>query len=435
METIDAAAVAQQFVQAIRGPADSRLNRDETIASAKLEAYKQLEASLDAVLTQLKPSSTAESTKVSIAKEGFFTVNASTAAPVGSFSVGVERLATQSRQSLAFNNVNWNLPTDGALAIDINGSSMEIDFSTMSTGSDLTDLRDAINDHAANVGVTATIVLDGTGAAHLMLTSDNAGEAEEISMSVSGDVASDGPLKDLAEIVVNRQELTKAVDAQITLNGLLVTSSSNVIEDAIEGVSIELIKATESEGPVDFSIDLDNSDYVAQMNAFVDSYNQLVSDIDRLRGEGSGEVLAGDSFTRNMMAQISDELHNVGSNQSADPVDMYELGLKFGSDGKITLDEDTLKETLEDDPDKVAAIFEGDASLFNRLGVIIENYVESDGYFDTKETTLDAKLDRVTESREALDLRMESLYNRYLTEFTYLNRILLQLNSTENLLT
>ncbi len=85
----------------------------------------------------------------------------------------------------------------------------------------------------------------------------------------------------------NLTQVAAAQDAQLTVDTFSVTSSSNTISDAIQGVTLNL--KTTGSGTVDFSRD---DDAIAEsVDAFATAFNNLRNTIDSLY---DGQ-LAGDS--------------------------------------------------------------------------------------------------------------------------------------------
>ena len=117
-----------------------------------------------------------------------------------------------------------------------------------STNNTLSGVRDAIND---GVGISATIVNDGS-AYRVVLSSDETGAENSFQLDVSdsGDSNNtDGSgLSRLAfnsaAGTANVYQTVAAVDAGFTVNGLALSSKSNLVTDSITGVNLTLKKTT-----------------------------------------------------------------------------------------------------------------------------------------------------------------------------------------------
>ena len=90
-------------------------------------------------------------------------------------------------------------------------------------------------------------------------------------ITVTGDAALQGLLGYDPAGAQNLTQTAAAQDAQLTVNGVSVTSASNTVADAIEGVSLTLLKT----GSAKVTIGRDTSDAKPGIEAFVKAYNDL----------------------------------------------------------------------------------------------------------------------------------------------------------------
>merc|ERR1711916_36966 len=142
--------------------------------------------------------------------------------------------------------------------------SSSFDVEIDSDNNSLAEIRNAINNSEANIGVTASIINDDTGA-RLVLTSDQTGVDNLVSVTAADDDGNDRDLAGLSQLVYDPNdvnalgdggvvhdglELAEASNATVYIDGLTVTSASNTIDNVIEGVSIDLLGAQDSD---DFS--------------------------------------------------------------------------------------------------------------------------------------------------------------------------------------
>src|SRR5690606_19303180 len=110
----------------------------------------------------------------------------------------------------------------------------------------LSGIRDAIN--KANMGVTATIVNDGNGYRLLMNSSDT-GVKNAIRIEAQ-DAAGNALSGGLGAFAFNENQVgsgltqtSKGEDAQLEVNGLLITRASNTVDEVIKGVTLNLKSA------------------------------------------------------------------------------------------------------------------------------------------------------------------------------------------------
>ncbi|MFB8828975.1 flagellar filament capping protein FliD [Azotobacter sp. CWF10] len=156
----------------------------------------------------------------------------------GSYQVQVTQLAQA--HSLATTGVADKTTALGAGTLTITSGEETLTISVSAGSNSLEGIRDAIN--AKKGGVTASIVNDGSGTPwRLALTAKSAGT--ESAMTVS--FADGGSGGDQLNTLFNPynadtnasgyKETAAAKNAQLTVNGLAITSQSNTVEGALQG--------------------------------------------------------------------------------------------------------------------------------------------------------------------------------------------------------
>ena len=196
----------------------------------------------------------------------------------------------------------------------------------------ITTLKDKINLDTVNTGVTASVVTDGSGV-RLVLT-----EGTQAAITLSD---TNGLLDGLG------------VD-----NGLVLTRTSNTIDDLFAGITVTLFSAEEGT-TIKADVDRDLTQVKSRITDFVNAYNGVKQFINQntLVDDTSGEVVAetGLLFGNRTLAQIQAELGaaigigvaGVDSNFSI----LAQIGIEF-VDNTLQTDP-TLKDTLEIDTTKL----------------------------------------------------------------------------------
>jgi flagellar hook-associated protein 2 len=236
------------------------------------------------------------------------------------------------------------------------------------TNNSLQGIRDAVN--AADAGVTASIVNDGSGY-RLLFKSDDSGEDNSLEVTVTdtgdGNNLDNAGLSQLAYDPTgtlgngkNMTETSEAQDAAFSIDGLSMTRSSNTVTGAIEGVTLELTGET-SGTPETLTLAQDLTDVTTKVQAFVDSYNTLNSTLDDLAGYDTsteeGGILLGDSMVNSVTSSIRNILTGAISGLSGSYTSLAQVGISFQLDGTLELDTSDLNDALEDDVDAVAKVF------------------------------------------------------------------------------
>ncbi len=237
----------------------------------------------------------------------------------------------------------------------------------------LTGLRDAIN--KADFGVQASIVNDGTG--YKLLMTAPSGASNELEVQVAEAEGSVG-LSRFAFSEGNQQlnATQEGKDAQIEINGLLVTRSTNEIDDVVEGFSFSLVKP-DPDQTVTVTITDDKAYAEQKIREFVAAYNQFLEDVKpafetglkkKETEEGEEEVpekgsLATDSLAKSVISQMRTMISNAvpglpGEGFTA----LTHLGIRTERDGTLSIEEKYLRSAIDEHYDLVQELFTAGSS-------------------------------------------------------------------------
>jgi flagellar hook-associated protein 2 len=226
----------------------------------------------------------------------------------------------------------------------------------------LQGIRDAIN--KANVGVTATIVSDGSGTPyHLVVTSNKTGAKSSMKISVDG---ADGQPADanianlLAFDPAGAQKLTQtsgAQDTRLTMNGIEVSSASTTVEDAIQGVSLDVA----SLGDTTLTVSKNTNAVTEAVNAFVKAYNDVNKTISGLTSYNAdtktGAALQGDSAVRSIQSQLRRQLGTTVEGLGGKLTTLSQVGIAFQKDGSLAVDSTKLNNAITNNFGDIGGLF------------------------------------------------------------------------------
>jgi flagellar hook-associated protein 2 len=225
----------------------------------------------------------------------------------------------------------------------------------------LQGIRDAIN--KANVGVSASIVSDGSAEPYrLVLTSNKTGANASMKIGVSGvDGADPDPAiaKLLGHDPAGAQALNQtssAQSAQLSVNGIAVTSASNSVSDAIQGVTLTATQV----GATTMTVAKDTATAQNNINGFVKAYNDLNTTIRGLTAYDPatkrGGALQGDATVRSIQTQLRQQLG--GALAGSGKLNMLsQVGISFQKDGALAVDSTKLQKAMTDNFADVGALF------------------------------------------------------------------------------
>lgn len=417
-----------QLVAAERAPADNRLKAMETSTKAQISAFGSIKSALSGVESALKKLDGAgglPGRKATVGADAGFTASAGTSAALGAYSVIVEKLATAHKLQSAAAASDSQIG-NGTLTLKV-GDGDAFDVTIEAGKGTLADIRDAINAQAAGKGVSATLI-NGTSGQVLVLNSSTTGSAGALTISASG---GNGGLSVLATSGGTMTEVTAAQDAVVQVDGITRTSSSNTVADLVDGITLNLTKAKPGEA---FSLEVasDASTLKASMLGFISAYNTALGAL-RTQSAAGGEgktagPLSGDAAPRAITASLRNAIGNNYAELSA-------LGLKTAVDGSLSLDGTKFDTALAANPGAVKNLLGEEASFGKSMRDMLHNYVGNQGLLADRSKTLDDRMKSVTQQRTNLDARMERLEASYRRQFTALDAMMAQMQSTSSYIT
>lgn len=425
---LDVHTMVTQLVAAERAPTENRLDRFESTTQAQISAFGKISSALSGLqdaLAKFEDDGASPGRKVSVPEDAGFTATAGASAALGRYDVTVESLATTHKLQSA------PLATDtqlghGTLTITV-GDGDPIDISIAEGDGSLASIRDAINDKASGLGVSATLVRGDEGDV-LVLASTTTGSEGRLQVTASG---GDGGLSALATSGGTMTVADPGNDAVVVVDGITRTSSSNRIDDLIDGVTLDLTKAAPGESS-SLELKSDPSTLKATMLGFISAYNTALSQLRTQSAAGTadtpGAALSGDSAPRG----ITQSLRGFVSQGYAE---LAELGLETKVDGSLSLDGETFDKLIAEDPQAVQRLLGDEGSLRKPLADTLKSLLGDDGMITGRTDALEARMDRLETDRLALDRRMEKVEANYLRQFTALDTMVAQMSSVSSFLT
>ena len=430
---LDVAAIVAQLVTAERAPAQTRLDTREAEALSKLSALGTVKSALASFQTALEPLKTLETFQgrtATSANEDIFTASAGASAAPGRYAIEITTLASGHKiRSDAFASDD-TVVGSGTLTISSDSEVFTVDIA--SPNDTLAEIADAINSSEFNTKVLATIVNSVDGA-HLVLSSSETGASSAITVQVAGDPGLDTLIYDPIGGTTNMTEVTAAADADLLIDGLQVTSSSNVIEDAVEGVIVDLVSANPGT-TYDLTVNYDTDGAREKLREFVDAYNNLLTtlasqtsfDVETLQAS----ALFGESSVRNLVSDIRSTTGGIISGTASSFSSLIEIGISTNLDGTLSIDEAAVSDAFAQDFDDVGRLLSDEVGFASTLDDLVSSFLAPTAALETRTDGLELLIDDITDQREALDRRMFALQTRLNAQFSALDTLISQLDST-----
>ncbi|HEV2608670.1 MAG TPA: flagellar filament capping protein FliD [Noviherbaspirillum sp.] len=227
-----------------------------------------------------------------------------------------------------------------------------------SSNNSLQGIRDAVN--KANIGVTATIVSDGSATPnYLVFTSTKTGLTSSMKISATGDSA----LQDLLSYNPadgSGQKMTETTVAQntvLTVNGITINSATKTVADAIQGVTLNVSKA----GSTTLAINRDTAGVTSAVNGFVKAYNDINNTLKKLTAYNPATkeagLLLGDPTVRTVQNSIRQMLSTAVSDSGGAFRTLSDVGVSFQKDGSLAVDSAKLQNAINTSVADVGALF------------------------------------------------------------------------------
>ena len=428
------------IVGAEKAPFESRMNQQEAIINADISAVGSLKSALEKVQESIADLADADKYQQRSTSGGddFISLTSSKEASVGSYSVNVDALAT-SHKLLSAAIDSEEAVGEGTLTFSSGENSFDIEVSDTAT---LSEIRDSINDSEGNDSVIATIITDDDGQ-HLVLSSKETGVANAI--TVTANDVGDGNHTDnlgLSRLASNNlTEVDAAADAQITIDGtLVVTSSTNEFSNVIDGIDITAKKVQDVDDDLSqVKVSEDNSNIKETLDKFVEAYNELIDLNENYSkvGDGHSGILSGDSLLRGVMSKIRNELSSNFDFGNAGETSLAQLGIETDRYGKLSIDSSKLSDVIKENVDNVQSFFVGTDSNPGFAGAVdnlLNFYTESDGVIQGRLDSKEKQLTRIDDDRASFSRKMDSLEARLFAQYNSMDLLVSGLNSTSSYL-
>jgi flagellar hook-associated protein 2 len=478
---LDINSIVSALVDAEVAPKKNSIDRRESGLKAELSAIGSLKSSLsdlNAALTDISDGSAFD--LISITSPTSVDITQTGSPSIGDYAIQVNSLArSQVLASPKFESLSTEVGT-GTLTLSLGTptylsgqssgeyASFSVDASKTtsisidSSNNTVSGIRDAVN--AANIGITASIVLDGSQV-RLLFTADDSGADTAISISTvdAGDTSGANPntdtdglsqlaynfSSDTSSFVGNLTEARSSSDASFSLNGLSLTSSSNKIANLVDGLDFTLKETTSTEQTV--VVKRDTSGIETKVQSFVDSYNAYQAKLDTLTDHTQAGALAGDSTARRIQSAVRAATTQPNSIAGNVYSTLSEIGIEADRYGKLNLTSATFQSALTANFEDVRELLAGvgtpsgssiitdytdSQGIADGLVNVIDTYINTtDGMLVSRENRIELSIDDLVDDRLAIDERILSLEERYLRQFTAMDNLVGRLQGTSDFLT
>jgi len=301
--------------------------------------------------------------------------------------------------------------------------------------SSLEDIRARIN--ASNAGVDATLLRDASGT-RLVVKSRATGQENAVRITASGPTDGDPTPAGLAALSYDPQHaapgdpsLTRAQparNAHATINGVDISSATNTLDGAVEGMRIALLKA--SDDAVDIGVAPDTGAMKKALNAFVGAYNDIAGYIaTQTRYDATSKTAAalqGDATTLQLQKQLAGALSGTSAASSTFPR-LLDVGIHLNADNTLSLDSSKADRALANPQELAKAFTAHDASDTSKDGfgvrfvALAGKTLDFEGLIATRTRALEGTIKRAKERQEKMEDAVSQYQARMLKVYTALD--------------
>jgi len=256
--------------------------------------------------------------------------------------------------------------------------------------------------------VTATEVEESSGTTRLSIRSGETGELNALQFTDTDGL--------LATLSVNANQAASGtsggyitassqLDAEFIMDGLTFTRSTNTIEDALDGVTLNLLDSTTA--PETLTVASDVESVKTELNNFIDAYNEVLEYLTSESVEGG--AFRGDStFGQIKLALRSMISTQVTGTSSSDFTLLFHIGIEVQTDGTLKLAEESKMETaLAKDTNFVSDIFDASDGLAVTIKDYVFSYTRAAGLISSTKSSIASSLTSQEDRLELFDDRLE----------------------------
>lgn len=427
------------------------LNQQEASYKTKLSAYGSLTAalsSLQSAAAALEQPSVFDGQTASVSNSQVLSASADSSAAPGTYSVSVSSLAqAQSIASAGQASETSQLGTGIATTLSIsfgttsgtsfspNPSSPAVSIPLPSGSQSLQQIAAAVN--SAGAGVSASIVNDGSSNPYRLVLTSKSGAAESMTISASGDPALASLLDYSPSSASNMTQTQAAQDASLSINGIAISSPSDVVSGAVQGMSLTLSNV----GNSSITVAPDSSAAQKAISSFVSSYNSAISAINSATAYDSTTKTAGPLLGDYAAASIRNQLSSVASSAFGGN-SLSSVGISMQKDGTLSIDQTKLTSALTPattgTPSVAQNLFATNGSqtaLASAFDSGISSIIGSSGQIASAENGINSEISGIGSQITSMNAYLKQVQQNYLNQFTALDVLMGQMQQTSSYLT
>jgi len=449
---VDVKALAQNLVDVERTPRKAAIDKNIAKSQGAISGISAIKYTLDNLKTAfaaLQNQSSFNSIVPRNSQPLALAVTTGSTTPSGSHSVTVTQLARPQRNisdgfASASSELNVTAPAIvGAaftLQLSVNGGAAQ-SISVPAGSTTPSGVVAAIN--AAGKGISAQLI--NTGSSTKIMLTGTTGANNVFTLTSDDGTNTNTPVANLAFTA----NLQTAANAELTVNNVPITASTNRVEGAIFGTTLDLYTTTTGSATLDFS--RDTSSVKTKLQDVVTAYNEARSMLGVVSDSKStvptyGATLVGNALVGSVRNQLREMVLGSSNSAAGGLSALRDLGVSLDRYGVLSLNTSNLDSVLASKFDDVVTLLSNNRenlSSFSTLtaGVAGESVrtltklLETTGSLSSQNSTQTARIAAYNKDLLKLEDRMTQLLARYTKQFGAMDALVGQSNSLRASLT
>lgn len=440
---IDIIKLSRDLTDAEQLPKKEKINEAQSKTEASISAIAVLKYNVEQLKLQFDQLNDAQELAIPAASSN----NSSAVSINNTFGDALDGRHEISITQLAANQKNRSIEFSSSTQILNAGAAFDITLNNTSSGSTSTISIGAGADTPA--GVVAAINKSGSGYSASLIDTGTAGTNYRIviqgaSGADNGFTISSAPDLGFGD---NGNTLQTATNARLNVDGIDIERSSNVIDDAITGVELNISGLANS---AVVNVTSDTLTLKTKLQDLVTIYNDVQLALNELSNPDSIEEEVGGALSGDMalIRSVRDTIYKAVTTDSSTPsgnvTALRDIGVEVTKTGTLSFNESkydgvaqgnfsdivtmlsagTTNQSKYDSADKGLAF-----DAMERFDTLLDPF---EGIFVTRTKTANIELTRYQDELEKLEKRMEAVYARYVSQFSAMESLVNTLNSTKD---
>ena len=447
--SIDVAAIVEQLMTVENKPLDKIKTQIEQkkLVISDLGTIKSKVATLQDALTFLQTPNTFNNSLASSSDATIVSATASNGAVKANHSVTVTSLATATRNTVtgyASSTASATVDATNGFAITVAGTTYNTNgnktvsgvvtanaVTVLGASPSITDLKNWINGLGVNVSAS---VVETTGSSNWALMIQGTQTGTTNAVSYTGLTGVPATLTDTS--------VTAAANASFIVNGTTFSRASNSVNDVIDGLTLSLNKASATAQTISVGKGTDVSNDA--INTLIKAYNDVMSTYKTMTANSANSDKPGNfansPSTLSFINQIKDSFAkgiSYTANGTLKTMSLSTLGIdmqldgtaKFNSSSFATASAAGLRDTL------ALGVTMGYVSSTSNLNTFLTAQIKTGGALSSQINSETTAVQDLTKRKDNLQIRLNSIKNNLVSQYSSLNALLYQLSSTSNSLT